>query len=185
MRYENLVEEWQVVLDKKEAPVLEESLLSIISEPATRLVALYSLLTNFIMVYQTYYIAMRPKNIDNAAYKVVIAVEAIAIISLYLISYSTMNYSLYFNGGKGTNLRFENLSTFGSILLFFHLTFMAPVEFVLLEIFTAFALSTKVVVMILTSPFGKGAYKAYTKVIDRMFEMFFGFDKAQIDIFAK
>jgi hypothetical protein len=70
------------------------------------------------MVYQTYLVAMRPANVDKMGYKIVVVIDAIAIVSLYLISYSTMNYSLYFNGGKGTNLRFENLSVWGSILLF-------------------------------------------------------------------
>ena len=177
-RQDSILEEWMTLQNKKEAEPLEESVLSMISEPATRLLGLYSLLNNFIMVYQTYQVAMKPKNIDNMGYKVVIAIESIAIVSLYLISYSTMNYSLYFNGGKGTNLRFENMSTWGSILLFFHLTFMAPIEFVLLEIMLALGLSSKVVVLLTTSPCGKGPYKAFNRGMDRVFELFFGFDKA-------
>ena len=160
-------------------------MLSMISEPATRLVELYSLLNNFIMVYQTYLVAMKPKNIDKMGYKVVIAIEAISIVSLYLISYSTMNYSLYFNGGKGTNLRFKNMSTWGSILLFFHLTFLAPIEFVLLEVLLAFGLALKVIVLLSASVCGKGPYKAFNRGLDRVFELFFGFDKAQIDMFNK
>ena len=102
------------------------------------------------MVYQTYRIALRPENIDNSVYKIVVVIESIAIVSLYLISYYTLNYSLYFNGGKGTNLRFENLSGWGSIFLFFHLSFLAPAKFVLLEIFVAIALILKFLVMLMT-----------------------------------
>ena len=137
------------------------------------------------MVYQTYLVAMKPKNIDKMGYKVVIAIEAISIVSLYLISYSTMNYSLYFNGGKGTNLRFKNMSTWGSILLFFHLTFLAPIEFVLLEVLLAFGLALKVIVLLSASVCGNGPYKAINRGLDRVFVLFFGFDKPQIDMFNK
>jgi hypothetical protein len=156
-----------------------------IAEPLTRLISLYSLMNNFIMVYQTYWIALKPENIDNVVYKIVIVIESIAIVSLYLISYSTMNYSLYFNGGKGTNLRFKNMSGWGSIFLFFHLTFLAPAEFVILEIFVAITLILKVLVMLTTFVCGDKLYQAFNSVVDKAFEAFFGFDKVQIDLFNK
>ena len=96
-----------------------------------------------------------------------------------------MNYSLYFNGGKGTNLRFENMSGWGSVFLFFHLTFLAPAEFVILEIFVAVALILKVLVMLSTFVCGDDAYKAFNRGLDTAFEAFFGFDKVQIDLFNK
>jgi hypothetical protein len=68
---------------------------------------------------------------------VVVIVQTIAIFSLYLISYSTLNYGLYFNGGKGANLRFENMSPRKWASIIFSLFFFAPLKFVLLEDFVA------------------------------------------------
>ena len=163
-------------------------MMSLVSEPVTRMISLNSLMTNVIMIYQTYWISLEPKNIDSLSYKIVIAVQSIAVISLYLISYSTLNYSLYFNGGKGTNLRFENMSGWGSFLLFFHLTFLAPAEFILLEIFVEILLLIQLPILFLSLPLGKcgkGCYKTFEKSLDKFYSLFFGFDKAQIDLFNK
>ena len=84
--------------------------LTLILEPMTRLLALYSLTNNFILIYTTYNISIEEDNVENALYKVVVIIQFISLFSLYLISYSTVNYGLYFNGGKGANLRFENMS---------------------------------------------------------------------------
>jgi len=111
--------------------------LTLILEPMTRLLALYSLTNNFILIYTTYNISIEEDNVENALYKVVVIIQFISLFSLYLISYSTVNYGLYFNGGKGANLRFENMSArkWGSII--FSLFFFAPIKFVLLEFFVA------------------------------------------------
>jgi hypothetical protein len=54
---------------------------------------------------------------------------------------------------------------------------MAPLEFVMLEIFVAVALMLKVTVMMISSPCGKGPMKAFNRGLDRFFELFFGFDR--------
>ena len=82
-------------------------------------------------------------NVDNGLYKIVVLVQAIAIISVYLISYSTLNYSIYFNGSKGTNLNFDKKGKCEKIKLAFNLTFLAPLIFILLEVYIACALVVK------------------------------------------
>ena len=84
--------------------------MTLILDPFTKMLALYSLINNFILIYTTYNISIEDENVENALYKIVVIIQFISLFSLYLISYSTVNYGLYFNGGKGANLRFENMS---------------------------------------------------------------------------
>lgn len=80
-----------------------------------------------------YWISLKEENITKANYKVVVIIQSIAIFSLYLISYSTLNYGMYFNGGKGANLRFEKMNCRKKFSLLLSLIFIAPVKFILLE----------------------------------------------------
>ena len=121
----------------------EESIIQIMSQPLSRLISLFSLFNNLKLLNKTYYIALA--NVDNGLYKIVVLVQAIAIISVYLISYSTLNYSIYFNGSKGTNLNFDKKSKCEKIKLAFNLTFLAPLIFILLEVFIANALIIKLI----------------------------------------
>lgn len=112
--------------------------LTLMLEPMTRMLALYSLMNNFLLIWTTYQIAIKDENIDKAGYKIVVIIQTVAIFSLYLISYSTLNYGLYFNGGKGANLRFENMGPRKWFSIILSLFFFAPIKFVLLEAFVAF-----------------------------------------------
>ena len=111
--------------------------LTLILDPLTKMLALYSLTNNFILIYTTYDISIEEDNVENALYKVVVIIQFVSLFSLYLISYSTVNYGLYFNGGKGANLRFENMSPRKWASIIFSLFFFAPIKFVLLEGFVA------------------------------------------------
>ena len=56
------------------------------------------------------------------------------VLTQYLISYSTMNYSIYFNGGKGANLRFENMGCWSKLNIFTNLMAIKPLGFILVEL---------------------------------------------------
>ena len=111
--------------------------MTLILDPLTKMLALYSLTNNFILIFTSYNIAVEEYNVPLARYKIIVIIQFISLFSLYLISYSTVNYGLYFNGGKGANLRFENMSArkWGSVI--FALFFFAPIKFVILEAFVA------------------------------------------------
>ena len=108
-REKNIVANYKKLHDVSEKATLVSqttNFITHVSEPAIKLSQIYSLFTNFILIYQIYEISM--KNLDNPYYKAVVIVQGVALTSLYLIAYSTINYSIYINGGPGTNMKFEN-----------------------------------------------------------------------------
>ena len=136
-RHKNVTTEFDFHKHGQTNITVEPFPLTLILEPMTRLLALYSLTNYFILIYTTYNIAIEGDNVEIALYKVVVIIQFISLFSLYLISYSTVNYGLYFNGGKGANLRFENMSPRKWASIIFSLFFFAPIKFVILEIFVA------------------------------------------------
>ena len=159
--------------------------LTLILDPLTKMIALYSLTNNWILIYTTYNITMEDYNVKLARYKFVVIVQFISLCSLYLISYSTVNYGLYFNGGKGANLRFENMSVRKWLSVLFALFFFAPIKFVLLEDFVAiktivifFSVMIDLIFGTNTSP---GLEERMVKVSIAVFNM----DKSQIEVFQK
>lgn len=97
-------------IEKNESSKAEESIVKIGSEAASRVSALFSLLGNLTLLYDTYYIAL--DNVDNNLYKYVVLLYAIFLSSVYLISYSTYTYTIYFKGGKGASLNFDKKECF-------------------------------------------------------------------------
>ena len=159
--------------------------LTLILDPLAKMVALYSLLNNFILIYTTYQITLEEYNVELARYKLVVMVQFVSLSSLYLISYSTVNYGLYFNGGKGANLRFENMSARKWFSIIFSLFFIAPIKFVLLEVFVA--IKTVVVFFSVSIDlfFGSNSSPAIDGyMIDASIGVF-NMDKSQIELFQK
>lgn len=159
--------------------------MTLILDPFTKMLALYSLINNFILIYTTYNISIEDENVENALYKIVVIIQFISLFSLYLISYSTVNYGLYFNGGKGANLRFENMSArkWGSII--FSLFFFAPIKFVLLEVFVA--VKTVIIFLAIVKDLllgGNSSSQIENAMVIASISIF-NMDKSQIEVFQK
>jgi hypothetical protein len=151
--------------------------------PMIRMISLYGLMNNFIMIYQTYQIAIKEENIEKWHYKVVVIVQFVSIFSLYLISYSTLNYSLYFNGGKGANLKFENMDWRKKLSLMFGLLFIAPLKFVLLEFFVAINVVVKFFAVLFVM-FGLiKSTDAVDDFLNKIFRYGMNIDSSQLEIF--
>lgn len=157
--------------------------LTLILDPLTKMLALYSLVNNFILIYTTYNISIEEYNVENALYKVVVIIQFVSLFSLYLISYSTVNYGLYFNGGKGANLRFENMSPRKWASIIFSLFFFAPIKFVLLEAFVAVKTVIVFLAIVKDLLFGGSSSSQIENVMVIASISIFNMDKSQIEVF--
>jgi hypothetical protein len=153
--------------------------------PVTRMISLYGLMNNFIMIWQTYQIALRQENIQKWHYKVVVIVQFISIFSLYLISYSTLNYSMYFNGGKGANLKFENMDLRKKLSLMFSLLFIAPCKFIIVEFFVAINVVVRFIAVLMVMLGLLRSTEGIDGFLNAMFRHGMNIDSSQLDIFQR
>ena len=121
-RRSNIIKELEQITEKVDA---KESMFKIVIEPVVKLVSLFSLFSNCVFLHTAYLIAL--DNLQNTMLKIVVLISGLSIFSVYFISYSTLNYSVYFKSGKGNNLSFAKKSTWRKIMQALNLTFLAPI----------------------------------------------------------
>ena len=89
------------------------------------------------------------------------------------------------DGGKGANLRFENMSArkWGSII--FSLFFFAPIKFVLLEFFVAIKTVIVFLAIVKDLLFGGNSSSQIENAMVKASIAMFNMDKSQIEVFQK
>jgi hypothetical protein len=73
-RHQNVLKEYDEFKNKANAEDLQEIPLTLIMEPVTRMISLYSLMSNFTLILKTYWIAVEPQNIQKVHYKIVVII---------------------------------------------------------------------------------------------------------------
>jgi hypothetical protein len=86
---------------------------------------------------------------------------------------------MYFDGGKGANLSLDKYDWPKKISLLFHLLFLAPLKFVMLEIIVAIGTLLKLLIVVfeIIMPFGKTLDKRFDEKLYNTYDFMFKMDK--------